>query len=91
MNRREFLKSLAAMAAVSTAPVYFDMGKNLWRRQEPEIVKVWWGNRTFSAAGDIHDGAVTAESFKKFMQKKLEQLEADWQNNLTLDLYLRQE
>lgn len=31
MNRRNFLSMFGAGVAVAAAPVYFDMGKNLWR------------------------------------------------------------
>ena len=31
MNRRNFIAMFGAGVAVAAAPVYFDMGKNLWR------------------------------------------------------------
>ena len=42
MNRRGFLKLLGIGAATVAAPVYFDMGRGLWRQQalEKQIAEI---------------------------------------------------
>lgn len=42
MNRRSFISMLGVAAASAAAPIYFDVGKNLWRKNDDIFWEGLW-------------------------------------------------